>query len=480
MSFSWKKLINSIAVRISLSIAIVVASTTVAVAWLILREERHVLELELQKKGTYLAEVIAQQMVEPLLYEERYAMYNIILSSLSAEEGIVVFGVVHDSDGEPIINLEREKFQIPAVDKKSLLMSRDVMLRENNDLQLYEISVPIVAKNLGPVGYLRLGITKKFMVETLKSVKKKLYILSSIIVLSGIMAGLWMARKIIRPVLTLNQGVQRVGRGELGAVIDVVGHGEIKELSLAFNEMSAKLKESVDAIKTAQENLVRTEKLYALGEFSAGLAHEIKNPLTSMKMLMQTAKERGAPLCTTDISIIEGEINRIDRIVKEFLAFARPAKADLVTTDINEIAKEVVILSRPKIEQANINIAELYDYGIPKVKAHADGLKQVFLNIVLNAVQAMEEGGTLTISTSSDTDSVAACVRDTGRGIPDENLKRIFDPFFTTKEDGTGMGLAIAYSIMREHGGQIEIDSVMNKGTVVSILLPQDGGGEKA
>lgn len=472
MKTSWRRLLNSIAVRISLSIAIVVASTTVAVAWLILREERHVLELELQEKGTYLAEIISQQMVEPLLYEERYAMYSLLQSSMTAEKGIVAFGEVYGLKGEPIVKVHDEKLKPPSVDKAVLLGAQSIILRDNPALQIYDISVPIIARELGSIGYLRLGITKKFLIETLKGVKRKLYLLSSIIVLSGIMAGLWMARKIIRPVLILNQGVKRVGRGELGAEVELEGEGEIKELSVAFNEMSRKLKESVDAIKTAQENLIRTEKLYALGEFSAGLAHEIKNPLTSIKMLMQTVKEKNHALCAADIEIIEGEINRIDRIVKEFLAFARPAKAEFISTDINELLKEVITLSRPKMEQSNINLIEELDYGIPQVKAHPDEMRQVILNIVLNAIQAMERGGTLKVTSSAGDGTVSACIYDTGPGIPDENLNRIFDPFFTTKEDGTGMGLAIAFNIVREHGGQIEVDTAPDRGTIVSILLP--------
>ncbi|MDI6802083.1 MAG: ATP-binding protein [Thermodesulfovibrionales bacterium] len=472
MSISWKRQINSIAVRISLSIAVVVAATTIAVAWLILHEERRVLELELQRKGAYLAEVISHQIIEPLLYEERHTMYSLLQSTMKTEKGIVVFAEVYGADGEVIVQAKEVEKTIPVLDKKILMRMSSASLASDPLLQIFDISLPVVAKGLGTVGYIRLGITKKFLIETLTEVKKKLYLLSSVIVLSGIMAGLWMARKIIRPVLMLNQGVQRVGRGELGAKVDVIGVGEIKELSLAFNEMSARLKESVDAIKTAQENLVRTEKLYALGEFSAGLAHEIKNPLTSVKMLMQAAKESGKPFCTTDIEIIEGEINRIDRIVKEFLAFARPAKTERIATDINELVKEVVTLSRLKLEQSNITVIERLDPAIPMLMVDPDGIKQVFLNIVLNAGQAMEQGGVLTVNSTSGDSKVSVCIHDTGTGISEENLKRIFDPFFTTKEDGTGMGLAIAYSIIKEHGGDIMVDSMPDEGTMVSILLP--------
>ncbi|MBI4686343.1 MAG: HAMP domain-containing protein [Nitrospirae bacterium] len=469
--FKW--LLNSIAVRISVSTAFVVAATTVAVATLIIREERNVLESELQKKGTYLAEIIAQQMLEPILYEERYAMHSLLRSSMVSENDIVVFGIVYDAKGEPIVKLTSKWFKAMPADRKYPMSADSVSVMEDAALQVYDITVPVIAKGLGSVGYLRLGITKKFLIKTIEDVKNKLYILSSVIIFSGIMTGLWMARKIIRPVLMLNQGVKRIGGGELGAEVGIVGDGEIKELSIAFNEMSRRLKESVDAIKTAQDNLIRTEKLYALGEFSAGLAHEIKNPLTSIKMLMQTVKEKAQTLSSRDIEIIEGEINRIDKIVKDFLAFGRPARAEFITTNINELIREMVTLSKPKMERSNIRLIEELDDSIPIIMAYPDGIRQVFLNVILNAIQAMEGGGTLKVSSSSDNGTVAACIQDTGAGIPDEVSSRIFDPFFTTKEEGTGMGLAIAYNIVREHNGEIVVSSTANRGTIVSVVLPE-------
>lgn len=467
-----KKTFNNIAVRITASIAVIIASASMVVAWLIPLEEKSVLENELQKRGVYLAEIIAQQIIEPLLYEEKYAMHAILQSSLLSEEGVVVFAEVYDSNGESIVNLKREGFKLPLIDKGKFVGIQSVMLIEDPKLQIYDISIPIIAKGLGPIGFLRLGITKKFLIETLKGIKKKLYSLLSIIVLSGIIVGLWMARKIVKPVLLLNQGVKRIGMGDLGAEVEVIGEGEIKELAIAFNEMSGKLKESIDAIKTAQENLIRTEKLYALGEFSAGLAHEIKNPLTSIKMLIQTAKDKHYDIKPKDIKIIEDEINRIDDIVKDFLAFARPAKTKFISTNVNVILKEVLSLIRPKMEQSNINLVERLDCNLPEVNANSDGLKQIFLNIILNAIQAMGKRGTLNVASFANNGAVTVCIHDTGHGIPHEIFNRIFDPFFTTKEDGTGMGLAIAYNIVREHKGDIYIDSVLNEGTKVSIILP--------
>ncbi len=277
-----------------------------------------------------------------------------------------------------------------------------------------------------------------------------------------------MARRILRPVLVLNKGVKRVGDGELGVEIPVVGEGEIKELALSFNKMSRKLKELIDAIKAAQENLVRTEKLYAIGEFSAGVAHEIKNPLTSIKMLMHKQS-----LSSKDLAIIKGEINSIDHIIKEFLAFTRPEKTKKTDVNINNVLEEVIALTRPKMEQSAIHLNDRFSSTLPTIKGNNDALKQVFLNIVLNAIQAMDdEGGILSIETSAHNGNLSTIIKDTGVGIPEKNLKKIFDPFFTTKEEGTGMGLALAYNIITDHSGRIDINSTLGIGTIVKVMLP--------
>ena len=472
MNIQWKRILDSIAVRISVSITLVVATTTIAVAWLILREEKRVLELELQRKGTYLAEVVAQQMIEPLLYEEKYVLYSILQSSMTVEEGIVVFAGVYDDKGRSIVSLESEENKT-GYTKNSFNKIQSLMVKEVPALQLYDISFPIIAKGLGTIGYLRLGVTKKFMIKTLEDVKRKLYLLSSLIIFSGIMAGLWMARKILGPILVLHKGVRRVGEGEVGVEVPVVGEGEIKELALSFNKMSVKLKELIDAIKAAQENLIRTEKLYAIGEFSAGVAHEIKNPLTSIKMLMQTVKHKNRALSAKDIEIIEGEINRIDHFIKEFLAFARPEKVEKTDVNLNGVLEEVITITKPKMEQSSINLVQSFSSSLPMIKGSHDALKQAFLNLVLNAVQAMDgRGGTLGIETSVDGETLSVVIKDTGVGIPGKDINRIFDPFFTTKEDGTGMGLALTHNIINDHSGKIDIDSTPGIGTTVKVAFP--------
>lgn len=466
-----KKFMDSIAFRISISIALVVAATTIAVGWLILTEEKRTLEFELQSKGKYLADLMSHNVVEPLLYEERHEIFSLLNASMIGEESLVVYAEVYDKYGEVVATIYKDKKHQKMVPP---LVSQDSMeIKEDKNSLIYHISLPIHVEALGTIGFLRLGITKEFLYITLKGVRQKLYLLAAAIIFIGIMLGLWMARKILRPILILHKGVRSVAEGELGVEVPIVGEGEIKELALSFNRMSVKLKKLVDDIKTATQHFARTEKLYALGEFSAGVAHEIKNPLTSIKMLMQTVKEKKQILSSKDIEIIEEEIDRIDRIVKEFLAFARYKKVEKSYVNINDVLEEVIIITRPKMGQSAIHLVQSFSPSIPMIKGNHDALKQVFLNLVLNATQAMDgKGGTLNIETSINNETLSVVIKDAGVGIPGKDLNRIFDPFFTTKEEGTGMGLAITHNIINDHSGKIDIESTPGVGTTVKVELP--------
>ena len=461
---------KSIAFRISISIAVIIAATATAVGWLILSDERKTLELELRSKGSYLAELISRQITEPLLYEERYEIFSLLQASMKGEESLVVYAEVYDKDGEKVVSTYKDGISPEKL--PSILVPGTTNIKEDSKAQLYHIGIPISVENLGTIGYLKLGITKKHLYIILQNIKKKIFLISAGIIFIGTMMGLWMARKILRPILILNKGVKKIGDGEVGVEVPIVGVGEIKELALSFNRMSIKLKELIDAIKAAQENLVRTEKLYAIGEFSAGVAHEIKNPLTSIKMLMQTIKHKKHPLSAKDFGIIEGEVNRIDNIVKEFLAFARPEKIEKTGVNINGVLEEVITVTRPQIERTQIHLVEKLSPSLPLINGSHDALKQAFLNLVLNAVQAMDGGGTLNIGTAADNGTLSVVIKDTGVGIPKKYLKKVFDPFFTTKEEGTGMGLALTYNIINDHSGKIEIDSTPGMGTTVKVQLP--------
>lgn len=233
------------------------------------------------------------------------------------------------------------------------------------------------------------------------------------------------------------------------------------------------LNDKIVELKDTQEQLIQSAKLAAIGELASNVAHEINNPLTSILGFTEMAKEEDdMDSIKNSLNIIEQESLRAREIVKQLLGFARKKPLNLNEININEVLKEVVILTSSQTRMHKVVLSEKYE-DLPLTVADADQLKQVFLNLVNNAVAAMSGGGTLTISTVRARDHALIEFRDTGSGIPKEVLQRIFEPFFSTKkEKGTGLGLSISYRIIQAHGGRIDVESVEGQGSVFTVRIP--------
>ena len=227
------------------------------------------------------------------------------------------------------------------------------------------------------------------------------------------------------------------------------------------------------------EQLVRAAKLTSLGQLSANVAHEIRNPLTSIKMrlysLKEESKKNSAP--SEDLNVIDEEISRMEGTVNNFLDFARPPELNLQSVDIGPILEGTVNLIAPKARSQGITIQkQLHDFPL-ELKIDREQIRQVFLNIMLNAIEAMPSGGILKIGTAKSEDKksnkvLEINIRDTGTGIPQEIKNKITEPFFTTKAEGTGLGLFIASRIVKMHKGSLDIDSHSGKGTTVTLRIP--------
>jgi two-component system NtrC family sensor kinase len=258
------------------------------------------------------------------------------------------------------------------------------------------------------------------------------------------------------------------------------------------------LRNRMEELTRTQAQLIRSAKLAAIGELAAGVAHEINNPLTSImgftRLLLQKADDDDPT--KEDLRIIDREAARTKAIVRSLLDFARQREPRLEPADVNEIVRSTMTLVRHQAKGAGVTMKENYDETLPLVPLDADQIKQVFLNIITNAIQATPEGGKLTVVTAyrpqaqgpdgsthslqrlaegiDGADYVAVEVHDTGMGISEEDLPRIFDPFFTTKEvgQGTGLGLSISYGIVESHGGWIEVESKVGQGSTFTVMLP--------
>jgi signal transduction histidine kinase len=226
------------------------------------------------------------------------------------------------------------------------------------------------------------------------------------------------------------------------------------------------------------ENMKRVERIYALAQLSAGLAHEIRTPLASLEgaaALVQretlSEEERHEFL-----DIIQKETRRLNRLLTSFLEFARPRNPDLQRVEIGEILDSVLLLVRHASDTSRLELLKQIEPGLPMLECDPEQLKQVLLNLVMNANQAMPHGGTVLLEARRDGANISIDVHDQGSGIDEDNLDRIFDPFFTTKENGTGLGLSVALQIASQHRGILTIARNSPQGVTVRLSLPLQSG----
>jgi two-component system nitrogen regulation sensor histidine kinase GlnL len=231
--------------------------------------------------------------------------------------------------------------------------------------------------------------------------------------------------------------------------------------------------------------LKRADRLALLGTLAAGLAHEIKNPLGGIKGAAQLLKREvhHNPSLLQYADIVVREVDRVNRLIEQLLGLSQPAKLELGAVNIHEILDEVLLLERQAIPEWNVVVKKNFDPSLPPVRGDRARLTQVFLNLVKNAVQAMDGRGTLTVTTRIETDFhireqgrergkfLWVDVEDDGPGIKDDDLPQIFSPFFSTKNGGTGLGLAVCYGIIKEHGGLIRVDSREGAGASFKVSL---------
>jgi two-component system NtrC family sensor kinase len=302
------------------------------------------------------------------------------------------------------------------------------------------------------------------------------------------------AGSISRPIHAMAEAAEKVAGGDYSPRVEVTSQDEIGHLAECFNRMvrelsranqelrqwavnlESKVEERTVQLKAMQSHLIQTEKLAAIGKLAAGVAHEINNPLTGIltnSSLMLQDLPAGDP-AREDLQVIVDETLRCRNIVKGLLDFARQTKPQKQAVDLNGVLDDVFSLIRNQASFRDIEFELEQDPKLPAVMADKDQMRQVVLNIVLNAAEAMPNGGKIRVSTHLDpkTDEVQITISDNGPGIPDDLKNKIFEPFFTTKKTGTGLGLAIAYGIMERHRGTILIDSAPGRGTTITLRVP--------
>jgi two-component system NtrC family sensor kinase len=317
------------------------------------------------------------------------------------------------------------------------------------------------------------------------------------IVVGSIILYLVLRRFVLRPVSILSKAMRRVMAGDLDHTVDIPSHDEMQLLGNTFNVMTAELKDArkrsedwtrtlekevakkTEELKRSQYRLMEAEKLASLGRLTSDIAHEIRNPLTAIGgFARRLYKIVDSPKEKEYAEIMVEEVNRLEKILKDVLTFSRSAGYNLERQNIKDVIKETIKIYEHLCMEHNIDIEVMLKEDLPPVLLDRDQLRQALSNLLTNAIDAMPDGGALTVT--SDTETIYGVIyvviriTDTGEGIPEDKQSVIFEPFYSTKEPGigTGLGLPITRKIMQEHGGFVDVKSTVGRGTTVSLYFP--------
>ena len=341
-------------------------------------------------------------------------------------------------------------------------------------------AMPLSGRSNELLGVLLVGSSRKELVLLTRRIVTIAAVVAAVAILIGLLVSLWVASRITRPVEELAEGAREVATGRWDTRIDVRGTDEIGQLAVAFNDMTRTL-------ATQKEKLLQTERVAAWRELARRLAHELRNPLFPMQITvenMQRAKQletkQFLEVFNESTATLKTELANLNSIVGRFSDFSTMPTPKFARVNVNEILRSAVRLFEVQfnaVGKPTITTEVFLTEPLPEIDADADLLHRAFQNLVLNALDAMPAGGTLTLRTFERDRNIRIEVADTGKGLTPEECSRLFTPYYTTKQQGTGLGLAIVQSVVSDHHGTISVASDEGRGTSFKIDLPQRQSG---
>jgi signal transduction histidine kinase len=327
------------------------------------------------------------------------------------------------------------------------------------------------------MGVLLVGSSRRPLIELQRQIISTAMLVGSIGILVAVLASLWFAARVTRPVVSLAEAARRVAAGDLGAKVEVESSDELGELAASFNRMTEDLVQQKD-------RTLQAERVAAWRELARRLAHELKNPLFPLQVTVENlmrAKQKSPEMFEEvfheGTATLLAEINNLKAIIGRFSEFSKMPQPQRRPTQVNDVVGSVLRVFQAQLrgndkEKNPITVHTALAEALPEISADPDLLHRALQNLVLNAIDAMPQGGELTIRTETLGDRIEMSVSDTGSGLTQEECGRLFTPYYTTKQHGTGLGLAIVQSVVSDHGGTISVESTKEKGTMFRIELP--------
>ena len=546
MSLRLSHLSLGLRTKFVLTISFLISITSVLLSGYLIQRQSSLVERELEKRAESLVRNLAFNSEYGVLVENQALLMNLI-KGLSQEEG-VDYIVIQDRKGKVLTNWYRnEKDQLIYSEKQKMVQQVfDAGKSQENQFifrgeEFANFSSPINTQRverskeeLGllledrkeqvkqeQIGVAHIGMGLQLMRKEIADLTRVVVWLTLVVVAVGISLTIFMVNIFIKPVKKLVQATEKVANGDLTHIVKVAAKDEIGILAASFNQMTVSLKESrekieeynrtlenkvkertaelekingelanaLKSLKEAQSQLIQVEKMAAVGQLAAGVAHELNNPLGGILGYSQFALEKIDQKPVSQFTAedtrsflqylkdIEQQTKKCRTIIQSLLKFSRASRhEEFEPTHINQVLKETFVFTNHQIVKNKVNLVQELAESLPPLEGHPSQLQQVFTNLILNAVQAMPQGGTLSVRSKirEDSPAIEISFADTGIGIAEENLDKIFEPFFTTKKvgEGTGLGLSVSYGLIKEHGGEIWVESQKNQGTTFTIILP--------
>ncbi len=363
---------------------------------------------------------------------------------------------------------------------KGLKASRTVHGKKKPELDSsrpYDLVVPVIVGD-EQLGYVHINL----LLDNIRTIQHDNFLnrlaATFLVFMLGIALTIFLARKYTRPIRRIVDSVKKVSAGDLSVTFPVKSGDEIGELAANFNEMVNKLRER----EQLEKRLYEAEHLSRVGQLASGIAHEIRNPLNYISLAVDHLKSDIVQTCPEKksefeelLGKIKEEVRRVNYMVLNFMSYGRPLKLRLTSISYQELVGKALPLLEEKLAEQHIEIKWDESSDIPLLEADPELLRNCLVNLITNAAQSMPDGGVITLAArfEAETSRALLSVADQGVGIRPEDIPKISQPYFTTKEAGIGLGLAITERIVKEHGGELSVESAVGKGTVFTIALPQ-------
>ncbi len=475
----------SLRTRLTVWVTVLIVLLVVAVLWVIQAREVSTIYQEQVNKGVLIARNVADANLRLLLVYDIEEIQSDIQSRIDAK---VLYVVIYDRSGTPVVYTKE------IADRKEIITEsrlqgdprRDSVFAQPQDVffsrrirRVLEIEIPIFAQGSPDKwGSVKIGLS---LADTQREIRQTRLVLILIGIAGfglGLVGATVLSRRISRPIRGLAEGTVRISRGDFSHRIPIESGDEFGELARSFNDMTARLLDTRERMEETQKKLIQAEKLAQIGRLAATIAHEIRNPLTSVKLNIQKVVEDGRlpALEMEHLAITQEGIVQIEKFIKELLNFTRVSELHRARFPVSQILDESLKVMAGCFQEKKVVLERRIEDGLPEINVDGDKMRQVFLNLIRNAWEAVGDGGRIKLSAALAGEGSARQVRvrvsDNGCGLPEKDWENIFEPFYTTKASGFGLGLANARKIIEQHGGTIRVFRKRTPGTAFEVLIP--------